>query len=313
MFKATIDLLVEVEIYICCDPTRQNVIWVPPRERIYASAVHWGKYMAWGPMGENPSPFGENLCSHYCLQVCLKQPWGTAAVAQHRGISALTVVLPTERRQLCSSESLLRSLWFWREVPAGLGCKEACLCLSFGLSIGSSCCKQGVAWNGFRGWGWSWRLQSTADVGLQWAWNSSSSAAVVWRLQIQTRRWNKTSVSALLLGCFALLLVAVVPCGLCAGRASQCCCQWPQKGMVGGTALHAAGLRSGTLGMKLSALNHCLSEQPQNSGIGNRSPFVLSYTHSNDLSTRHFLSINDQLGLMALACAFSHQLLPTGH
>lgn len=143
-------------------------------------------------MGENPRPFEENLCSHHCLQVCLKQPWGTAAVAQHRGISALTVVLPTERWQLCSSESLLRSLWFWGEVPAGLGCKEVCLCLSFGLSIGGSCCKQGMAWGGFRGWGWLWHLQSMAGVAQQWAWNPGSSAAVVWRLQIQTRRWNKT-------------------------------------------------------------------------------------------------------------------------
>lgn len=66
-------------------------------------------------------------------------------------------------------------------------------------------------------------------------------------------------------------------------------------------------------GMDLSTCKPHLSHQPLNLDIHNSSPFILSYTHNNGLRAGHFLSINDQLGLMALACALSHQLLPTGH
>lgn len=91
----------------------------------------------------------------------------------------------------------------------------------------------------------------------------------------------------------------------------------PEWAGLGDAPLSAAGVGAPGVadpaGVKLSTPNHHLSEQPPDSGIYNCSPFILSYTHNNNLSVGHFLSINDQLGLMALACAFSHQLLPTGH
>lgn len=143
----------------------------------------------------------------------------------------------------CSVHRKVIALLFWvpPEVIVSLG-RGAC---KFGLKRGLPMLVFWVKHRGFQlqaGCGLGW-IQSLGLVMMSpkhiWCCSTVSlrlrlQCCWVWRVQIQTRSWNKTSGSALLRGCFILPLVANVPCGLCAGRASQCCCQWPQKGMVWG-------------------------------------------------------------------------------